>query len=265
MKAVNFPEANVTLAKDQPQYIPLPVRRLKDGTTTSCWVLEPHDVERFRQILNDPSAGEQEQRLQLFVTQLTFNQPLQPLCVSLDLPPDCFTPKTEAEIKADVYRPDESDAEYAARRARELGVSKSPSLPAEAGKRSSLKITAIAGCKGLSAPFLWGMDTKSRPGIAICHFVRLETQHLTHTPSFDAAQFSTLHPNNDPRLAHLAECFEQANVTDKQALGNLVKVLVLAEQCLAQVKGNAVMQAGTSRFVDDTSKLLTQALKVYAP
>jgi hypothetical protein len=178
--------------------------------------------------------------VRLFVTQLTFGKPLQPLMVSLDLPPDCFRSITEPVAMG-------SETQH------EAGAA--PDLPPAA----KLKLRDIAPCKGMSGPILWGMDTESKPGVAICHFLRLETQHLTNTPDFNASKFATLHPDNDPRLVHLAECFAV-----KSAPENLVNMLELVDQCLAQVKAQAVMQAGTSRFVEDTHTLVQYARKIYA-
>lgn len=41
MKLIEFPEQTVVIAKDQPQYLPMPAHRAKDvtGTTTICWKL----------------------------------------------------------------------------------------------------------------------------------------------------------------------------------------------------------------------------------
>ena len=71
MTPIKFPEANVTLAKDQPEYIPLPVRRLSrpvnpEGLATSCWHLTVR--ERLRLLVTG----------KLWLNQLTWHQPLQP-------------------------------------------------------------------------------------------------------------------------------------------------------------------------------------------
>ena len=41
MKLINFPEVNIVIAKDQPQYLPMPAHISDDeyGTTTVCWQL----------------------------------------------------------------------------------------------------------------------------------------------------------------------------------------------------------------------------------
>jgi hypothetical protein len=67
MKPISFPEHNAVYAKDQPEYLPLPVYRDPNGTVTSCWSLS------FRERLKVLFAG------RLWLTTLTFNHPLQPL------------------------------------------------------------------------------------------------------------------------------------------------------------------------------------------
>jgi hypothetical protein len=67
MKPIAFPRMTLTLAKDQPEYQPLPVHVSDDGIVTSCWQLEPIEVEYL--IAN---GGK------LWLQQLTFHAPLQP-------------------------------------------------------------------------------------------------------------------------------------------------------------------------------------------
>lgn len=72
-----IPSANsdeVTYAKDQPEYLPLPAVKLEDGTILTRWAL-----------------SEDEKRLILeqgyvYLEVLTFNQPLQPLRLSAEVP-----------------------------------------------------------------------------------------------------------------------------------------------------------------------------------
>ena len=67
MKPIKFKEQTHTYAEDQPEYIPLPVHKDYEGAVTSCWQLT------------------WKERLQVLIygkvwhTQLTFNQPLQPI------------------------------------------------------------------------------------------------------------------------------------------------------------------------------------------
>ena len=68
MKPIEFKEQNVVLAKDQPQYMPLPVHVMDtpEREIISCWKLT--EEERVELL----STGE------IWVCQLTFGGPLQP-------------------------------------------------------------------------------------------------------------------------------------------------------------------------------------------
>ena len=66
MNPIKFKEVNCTYAENQPQYRPLPTHKDRIGTVTSCWQLTWK--ERLRVLF----TGE------LWLQQLTFNQPLQP-------------------------------------------------------------------------------------------------------------------------------------------------------------------------------------------
>jgi hypothetical protein len=66
MKPITFPESNVTFAKDQPEYLPLPAWRDEEGQVVSCWKLT--FVERLKVVFGT----------NIWLSQLTFNQPLQP-------------------------------------------------------------------------------------------------------------------------------------------------------------------------------------------
>lgn len=73
MKPIKFKGSNATLAEDQPEYQPLPVWR--DRTVTiSCWSLSWS--ERLRLFWTG----------QLWLSQLNFNQPLQPQLPSVYVP-----------------------------------------------------------------------------------------------------------------------------------------------------------------------------------
>lgn len=65
MKPIDFPHVNNVLAKDQPQYLPLPVWQGSEETV-SCWKLTL--IERVRVLLTG----------RLWLRQLNFGQPLQP-------------------------------------------------------------------------------------------------------------------------------------------------------------------------------------------
>ena len=77
MKLVEFPEQTVVIAKDQPQYHPLPAYRYKDdpeGRIVCCWELTWK--ERFAVLFGGV----------LWHHILTFNHPLQPQLLTLDKP-----------------------------------------------------------------------------------------------------------------------------------------------------------------------------------
>ena len=66
MKPIKFKEVNTTFAKDQPEYLPLPVYKSDDGVVISCWSMS---IKERLQIL---FTG------RLWLRMLTFNEPLQP-------------------------------------------------------------------------------------------------------------------------------------------------------------------------------------------
>ena len=69
-----FPEQNVVFAKDQEEYQKLPAFRTSDGQVTSCWRLSWR--ERLALLI----------RGRLWLSVLTFNQPLQPILPRVDKP-----------------------------------------------------------------------------------------------------------------------------------------------------------------------------------
>lgn len=75
MSPIEFPEQNTVYAKNQPEYIPLPAHKTTDGKVTSCWNFTWG--ERLRILFG----------AKLYWSQLTFNQPLQPIRPSLDFEP----------------------------------------------------------------------------------------------------------------------------------------------------------------------------------
>jgi len=74
MKPIEFPEHNCVCAKDQPQYLPLPVYKTEDGVATSCWALS------WRERLKVLFTG------RIWWSVLTFNHPLQPQRPEVDNP-----------------------------------------------------------------------------------------------------------------------------------------------------------------------------------
>lgn len=74
MKPIDFEESNITYAKDQPEYLPLPAHRTEDGTVTSCWKMG------FREKIKVLFTG------RIYLKLLTFNSPLQPQYLTVDNP-----------------------------------------------------------------------------------------------------------------------------------------------------------------------------------
>jgi len=66
MTPKKFKEANVTFAKDQPEYQPLPAFRDEKGEVITCWELS------FRERLRVLFKGE------IWLSMLSFNKPLTP-------------------------------------------------------------------------------------------------------------------------------------------------------------------------------------------
>lgn len=82
MSPVAFPEVTHVLGKDQPEYLPLPVHRARDGMMVSCW--RPTRWQRLKLLVTG----------RVWVLQLTFNEPLQPIAVQTDYP---FAPAPKSE------------------------------------------------------------------------------------------------------------------------------------------------------------------------
>lgn len=70
MKPKNFKEANVTYGENQPEYIPLPAHKTEDGQAIFCFELNEEEKKQIAE------TGE------LWVSLLTFNQPLQPILLT---------------------------------------------------------------------------------------------------------------------------------------------------------------------------------------
>jgi len=72
MIPVKFKESTVVYAENQPEYIPLPAHKSKSGVVTSCWKFTWW--ERIRLLFG----------ARIYWSQMTFNQPLQPVQPGLD-------------------------------------------------------------------------------------------------------------------------------------------------------------------------------------
>lgn len=76
MTPVPFPQVNTVFAKDQPEYQPLPACVTQEGVVVSCWELTPEEIEEIQR------TGV------LWVKQLPFGSPLQPLLPQAESPFD---------------------------------------------------------------------------------------------------------------------------------------------------------------------------------
>jgi len=74
MKPIIFKQQNIIYADNQPQYLPLPAYKNKDGIVSSCWGLTWK--ERFKVLF----------RGRIWIEVMTFNKHLQPLKPSVDAP-----------------------------------------------------------------------------------------------------------------------------------------------------------------------------------
>lgn len=74
MKPIKFPEQNCVFAEFQPEYLPLPVHKTSEGQVISCWSLTLK--ERIRLLLTG----------RIYLSVLTFNNPLQPQRPSVNNP-----------------------------------------------------------------------------------------------------------------------------------------------------------------------------------
>lgn len=74
MKPILFLEHNCVYAKNQPEYLPLPVYKSDDGMVIICWKLT--FLERIKLLFG----------CYLWHSIKTFNQPLQPIRLSVRKP-----------------------------------------------------------------------------------------------------------------------------------------------------------------------------------
>lgn len=70
MEPIKFDGANVVYGENQPEYMPLPAHRNENGDVMTCWKLTDEEI---KQVVESGC---------IWVGQLTFNQPLQPMLVS---------------------------------------------------------------------------------------------------------------------------------------------------------------------------------------
>jgi hypothetical protein len=91
MTPCNFEQATHTLAKDQPQYLPLPIHlgHAPEYRMTSCWQLTDEEIEQL------------VRTRRLWIQVLSFGAPMQPILPSADAPAE-LNRQTDAEIDAQI-------------------------------------------------------------------------------------------------------------------------------------------------------------------
>ena len=74
MTPIAFAQSNITYAKDQPEYQPLPAHRSEDGVVTSCWRLTDAEIAQI------------VETKKLWLQSYTFGLALQPLLPQAECP-----------------------------------------------------------------------------------------------------------------------------------------------------------------------------------
>ena len=74
MKAIKFEECNVVYAQNQDEYLPLPAHRTENGDITVCFKFSFDEIIKFIKTEK------------LYLQILTFNNPLQPIKMSVEKP-----------------------------------------------------------------------------------------------------------------------------------------------------------------------------------
>lgn len=90
MKPKEFPEANVVYGKGQPEYKPLPAHKTEEGQAVFCFELDEEERKRIAE------TGE------IWISLLTFNQPLQPIFIT--------TNKSEIFIQPDTAKQTDNES-----------------------------------------------------------------------------------------------------------------------------------------------------------
>lgn len=88
MKAKEFKEANAVYGANQPEYQPLPAFKAEDGTAVFCLELDEEERKKVAE------TGE------LWVSLLTFNQPLQPIFITVNKSDILITPNDDSSSNA---------------------------------------------------------------------------------------------------------------------------------------------------------------------
>jgi hypothetical protein len=100
MKAIEFKEQNVIIAKDQKEYQPLPAYAQNNGMVTFCFELDEKELREIKD------------RNTITFSFLTFKRPMQPINVSLFKPSFPVSHETPFVCSPD-YWTEDSQAVYA--------------------------------------------------------------------------------------------------------------------------------------------------------
>ena len=88
MKAIKTKDTNITYAENQPEYIPLPCCKLPDGEVITCWEMTDEELENIIATKR------------IYLSQLTFNQKLQPINVFAANPIIYYTPNKQTRLQS---------------------------------------------------------------------------------------------------------------------------------------------------------------------
>ncbi len=83
MESKEFSRQNTIVAKDQPQYTPLPAYVRANKQVITCWKMSLEEMEIFKE------TGE------IWLSQMTFGDPLQPVRMMVDPRDVCFDKEHE--------------------------------------------------------------------------------------------------------------------------------------------------------------------------
>lgn len=73
MKPIEFKGSNIVFGANQPEYQPLPALKMPDGEVITCWEFTDDEIERL------------VKGRRIYFSQLTFNNPLQPVMPMVNL------------------------------------------------------------------------------------------------------------------------------------------------------------------------------------
>lgn len=226
MKSVQFPEQTVVIAKDQPQYNPLPAH-VANGVVTSCWEPDAEDIKRLA------LYGK------LYVSQVTFGEPLQPLAVQTVFDPPKLSQTIQHAQKEMEHR------------------SEDPTNLVKFRKR----IGTVGDMRGLGPQILFAMDTQTNPGKVICHFVRLETIEFNDDDTLNDTEVMTLNADADRRLPFLADCFVGG---EKQWHKNLLATVKLCADTLDLVLKRVFIPKQLRPFIVKALSVAREAMDTYS-